>query len=500
MPSSPQPRADRALAATSATASAALPGALCAITVSRYRTMTGDAAGRCRCARIWFRRVRLPLQTRAEMLAVLARRGMVRPDPPDRLVRAGLALAALGPDPGRLVHRQRDHARRPARADRRRRSRSPTARSTRARTRSRAALAAAGLGAGDRLAILCRNGAGFVETMVACVEARRRLAAAEHLDVSAPELGAVLEREQPAVLVHDGEFADWSTRPARRRSRASSPRPAAATRLADARRAARAATPRRSTRRAEEGRTVILTSGTTGAPKGARVARAENLEPLAWFLKRRAAQRRLGVPGPRAAVPRARLRPDDDRRRRSGCTVVLPRRFDAERDARADRAPSRRRCWRSCRRCCKRIMDLDPAERAPLRHELAARRAVQRLGARRPAGARVHGRVRAGALQPLRLDRGRLGDDRDAARPARGAGHGRPAAAPHAARDPRRATAARCRRARPATSSSATRCCSRATRTPSQSRAWSTGMMTAGDLGHVDERRAGCSSTRARTT
>ena len=30
---------------------------------------------------------------------------------------------------------------------------------------------------------------------------------------------------------------------------------------------------------------MILTSGTTGAAKGAQVRRAENLEPLAWFLK-----------------------------------------------------------------------------------------------------------------------------------------------------------------------------------------------------------------------
>ena len=43
--------------------------------------------------------MRLPLQTRAEMLAVLARRGMVRPIRPDRLARAGLALHRWGPTP-----------------------------------------------------------------------------------------------------------------------------------------------------------------------------------------------------------------------------------------------------------------------------------------------------------------------------------------------------------------------------------------------------------------
>ena len=76
----------------------------------------------------------------------------------------------------------------------------------------------------------------------------------------------------------------------------------------------------------------------------------------------------------------------------------------------------------------KRIMDLTRRDAPPLRHELAAGRGVQRLGARRAAGALVHGRVRAGALQPLRLDRDGLGDDRDARGPAarRRARSGRP--------------------------------------------------------------------------
>ena len=70
--------------------------------------------------------------------------------------------------------------------------------------------------------------------------------------------------------------------------------------------------------------------------------------------------------------------------------------------------------------------------------ELAAGGGVQRLRARRATRALVHGRVRPGALQPLRLDRGGVGDDRDPGGPVRGTGHRRPAAAPHPARDPRR--------------------------------------------------------------
>ena len=45
------------------------------------------------------RAVRLPLQTRIESAAVLARRGMLRPVRPDRLARAGLAFMRWGPTP-----------------------------------------------------------------------------------------------------------------------------------------------------------------------------------------------------------------------------------------------------------------------------------------------------------------------------------------------------------------------------------------------------------------
>ena len=103
----------------------------------------------------------------------------------------------------------------------------------------------------------------------------------------------------------------------------------------------------------------------------------------------------------------------------------------------------------------KRIMDLDPATRAPLRHELAARGGVQRFRARRAAGARVHGGVRPGALQPLRLHRGGVGDDRDPRGPARRAGHGRPALRPIPASRSSTTTGIRCRPAHRVTSSSA---------------------------------------------
>src|SRR5437588_370011 len=79
----------------------------------------------------------------------------------------------------------------------------------------------------------------------------------------------------------------------------------------------------------EEGRTVILTSGTTGAPKGARLGRPEGIDPLAWFLK--------VVPidaGSAYLIPAPLFHAHGYGQlvlgSALGCTIVLPRRFDPE--------------------------------------------------------------------------------------------------------------------------------------------------------------------------
>ena len=93
---------------------------------------------------------------------------------------------------------------------------------------------------------------------------------------------------------------------------------------------------------------MILTSGTTGTPKGARLARPRGLDPLAQLLKvvpLQAGSTYL-IPAPLfhahgygQLVLGASL----------GCTVVLPRRFDAERMLAADRAPPASSRSRPCR-------------------------------------------------------------------------------------------------------------------------------------------------------
>jgi acyl-CoA synthetase (AMP-forming)/AMP-acid ligase II len=275
-----------------------------------------------------FRAVRLPLQNQAEMLAVLARRGMVRPIRPDRLVRVGLALHRWGSTPaGAFTVNAITRPTQPALID----DGGPvTYAEVDARTNALArGFAAAGLEPGGRIGILCRNGVGFVETMVAA----SKLGADSlmlNTSMAASELKAVLERERPRIVVHDGEFSEAVHEAASgtiaRVVADSSAGDSSARTLAQLRER-ELDEPLHPP--AEEGRTVILTSGTTAAPKGARVRRAENLEPLAWFLSK--------VPidaGSVCLVPAPLFHAHGLGQfiicAALGCTIALPSRFDAE--------------------------------------------------------------------------------------------------------------------------------------------------------------------------
>ena len=314
--------------------------------------------------------MRLPLQTSAEMLVVLARRGMVRPIRPDRLLHVGLALRRWGSTPaGAFTVNAVTRGDQTALID----DQGPvTYKEVEAHTNAIArGLAGLGLGAGDRLGILCRNGIPFVETMVAA----SKLGADTlmlNTSMAAPELGAVLRRERPRVLVHDAEFADFireaDAGPLERVIAAPDGAEPDAPTLGELRRG----DPRPLSAPPEEGRTVILTSGTTGAPKGARVRRAENLEPLAWFLKR--------VPidaGSVCMVPAPLFHAHGLGQfiiaSAAGCTIVLPRRFDPSATLAAIER-HRVRVLAVVPTMLKRIMELDPAVRA--RHDTASLRVV----------------------------------------------------------------------------------------------------------------------------
>jgi acyl-CoA synthetase (AMP-forming)/AMP-acid ligase II len=127
-----------------------------------------------------------------------------------------------------------------------------------------------GLGPGDSIAVMCRNHRGFIDATVAT---SRLGANVIYLNTAfaAPQLAEVIEREQAAAIVYDEEFAGI-VEPVRagRRSfiawhdgESSNGDPL----LEDLIAAGDAAGVPVA---AEPGRVIILTSGTTGAPKGAR--------------------------------------------------------------------------------------------------------------------------------------------------------------------------------------------------------------------------------------
>ena len=316
--------------------------------------------------------MRVPLASKVETAFVLTQRGLVRPVRPDRLLRMGLAFrrwgttvaaayainaigradqAAVIADDGPVTYAELDE-----------------------RTNALAnELGGLGVGAHDRLAILCRNGSEFVHAVVAAAKLGADVLPL-NTSFAIGELQAVLEREQPPVLIYDSEFhaivndAGLSSSVVRVRAHGDGEEAGVKTLEELVERGSREAP----APPADEGRSVILTSGTTGTPKGARLARPEGLEPLAQLL--RVVPIQAGsvylVPAPLYhAHGYGQLILGSS----LGCTVVLPRRFDAEQTL----ALIERHRIESLAAepvMLKRLMSLPPATRN--RHDTSSLRAV----------------------------------------------------------------------------------------------------------------------------
>jgi fatty-acyl-CoA synthase len=129
-------------------------------------------------------------------------------------------------------------------------------------------LARRGVRPGDGVALLARNHRGFVDAMLAITKLGAHVLLL-NTAFAAPQLGEVCAREQAKLLIHDEEFTDLVDR-----AGVSVPRLLAWTdsdeptheRVEDL--IARGSRARR-TPPPTEGKIVILTSGTTGTPKGA---------------------------------------------------------------------------------------------------------------------------------------------------------------------------------------------------------------------------------------
>jgi acyl-CoA synthetase (AMP-forming)/AMP-acid ligase II len=148
----------------------------------------------------------------------------------------------------------------------------------------------AGLGEGDGVAIMCRNHRGFIDATLACAKIGAN-GLYMNTAFAAPQLAEVVEREQPEALVYDEEFADLLSDAMKARSGAelkrfvawedegSSGDPSLESLISSS--------DSSDLRPPEESsRFIILTSGTTGSPKGAQRSQPETLAPIAALLSK----------------------------------------------------------------------------------------------------------------------------------------------------------------------------------------------------------------------
>jgi acyl-CoA synthetase (AMP-forming)/AMP-acid ligase II len=143
------------------------------------------------------------------------------------------------------------------------------------------ALAEAGVGPGSSVAIMCRNHRGFIDTTIALSKLG---AHALYLNTAfaGPQITEVAEREQPTAIVYDAEFENLVHDAGKGRKRFiawhDADDPSDDPRLEDL---IRTGDPSDVEPPSEKGRVVILTSGTTGSPKGAQRRQPESLDPAA---------------------------------------------------------------------------------------------------------------------------------------------------------------------------------------------------------------------------
>ena len=228
------------------------------------------------------------LSDEAHFLAVCVQRGLIRPQPPVRLARMGLGLLTHGSIAGLIHATALRHGARTAVVD-------EQGSLTYAELDAQANAVARGwldegLRAGDGVAILCRNHRWFLVALLAAARCGARIILL-NTDFAGPQLRDVAAREGTDLLVHDEEYADllsrsggdggvvaplggwvaWSERDPGERSLAA---------------LTRRHSSRMPPRPGREASLTVLTSGTTGTPKGAARSVPRSLGAVGAVLER----------------------------------------------------------------------------------------------------------------------------------------------------------------------------------------------------------------------
>jgi len=225
------------------------------------------------------------ISQRLHTIRTLAGAGVIRPTRPDKLVRIGLALHRFGPTPAAgytsSALRYPDEA---AIVDE---LGLLTFGDVHRRTNALAhGLGDAGIVEGDGVAVMCRNHRGFIDVTVALSKLG---AHALYLNTAfaGPQIADVVDREKPKAIVFDEEFRDLIGDAAKQRKRfVAWHEPDSKHDDPTLESLIEGGDPSDVVAPENPGRVVILTSGTTGTPKGANRSQPESLDPAAALLSK----------------------------------------------------------------------------------------------------------------------------------------------------------------------------------------------------------------------
>jgi acyl-CoA synthetase (AMP-forming)/AMP-acid ligase II/carbon monoxide dehydrogenase subunit G len=147
------------------------------------------------------------------------------------------------------------------------------------------ALSDQGIGEGDGVGVMCRNHRGFIEATVALSKLG---ADALFLNTAfaGPQLAEVVQREKPRAIVYDEEFTGLLEDAGRQRKRFIAWHDSERTDDPTLDALIEAGDPADPVPPDREGRAVLLTSGTTGAPKGASRGQPPSIDPAISFLSK----------------------------------------------------------------------------------------------------------------------------------------------------------------------------------------------------------------------